>query len=169
MKYFLNVNGRDIEVTFEEAEGRLSASLGPGRRHRVDYAEVDGLGQYAVSIDDRSYAVSIDGELGKYTVGLAGEVFRVNLEDEREKAAQLLFRGPSGEGTRTIPSLMPGVIVKVLVREGDEVQADQPLLILEAMKMQNEIRADAPGKVKKVQVQPGQAVGGGDPLVTLEG
>lgn len=169
MKYFVNVNGRDIEVSLEEEEGKLFATLDDGKRHRIDYAEVDGLGQYAVSIDARSYAASIDGELGKYTVGLAGEVFQIKLEDERERAAELLTRGPGGGGTRVLPSIMPGVIVKLMVAEGDKVEANQPLLILEAMKMQNEIRADSPGKVKKIHVQPGQAVAGGDSLITLDG
>ncbi len=170
MKYFVKVNEqREIEVHLEEVEGKLFARIGNEKRHLINYAEVDGLGQYAVSVDQRSYAASIDGELGKYTVGLAGEVFQIKLEDERERAAELLTRGPATGGVRTIPALMPGIIAKLMVQEGDTVTADQPLLILEAMKMQNEIRADAPGKVQKIHVKAGQAVGGGDVLITIVG
>jgi methylmalonyl-CoA carboxyltransferase small subunit len=62
---------------------------------------------------------------------------------------------------------MPGKVVKVLVKEGDEVEPGRPLVVVEAMKMENELVAEAPGTVKKVHVQPGDAVEGGAALILI--
>lgn len=67
-----------------------------------------------------------------------------------------------------VKAQMPGKIVRVLVQEGQEVAKDQPLLVMEAMKMENEIRAQGDGRVKQLHVQPGQTVETGAPLLVLE-
>ncbi|CCI62516.1 MULTISPECIES: acetyl-CoA carboxylase biotin carboxyl carrier protein subunit [Streptococcus] len=73
----------------------------------------------------------------------------------------------AGAGADAIPSPMPGTILKVLVAVGDQVAENQPLLILEAMKMENEIVASSAGTVSAIHVSPGQVVNPGDGLITI--
>ena len=97
---------------------------------------------------------------------LVARVFAVELEDERERAAHAA-ESARGKGGGDVKAVMPGVVVDVLVAEGDEVEEGQALLILEAMKMQNEIGAPGDGIVKALHTSAGDAVGAGDKLVTL--
>lgn len=170
MKYFVRVAGQELEVAFEEREGEVFARVGD-TEHRVSYAEVDGLGQYSILVDGKSWAASIEtpvkGSDTDFSVGLAGSVFPVSIENERERAAHAAER-PAAKGPRTIRAAMPGIVVAVVAKEGDVVAEGAALLVLEAMKMQNEVRADAPGRVAKLFVGPKTTVAAGDPLATLE-
>ena len=166
MKYYVRVNGEEFAVELNERRGRLELSL-DGEVLDASYEEVDRLGQAALFIDRRAYAVSIEGEAQGYQVTVAGHLYGVEVEDERERAAHEAERARAKAGG-DVKSVMPGVVVELLVAEGDAVEAGQPLLILEAMKMQNEIEAPSAGRVKRVLVAPGEAVAGGAKLLTLE-
>ena len=169
MKYFVRVNGEEHLVELSEVLGDLAVSY-DGAPLGVRYEEVDRLGQVALYLasdeGERAYAVSIEGSAAEAQVTVAGHLYQVALEDERERAAH------DAERTRTkgggdLKSVMPGVVVKLLVAPGDTVAKDQPLLILEAMKMQNEIRAPGPGRVTALHVREGQAVASGAKLMSL--
>ena len=112
-----------------------------------------------VEVDGRLFRVRVFGDLasGGRSGGRRGAPRRGGGASRRASVA---------EGTVTAP--MQGTIVKVLVEEGQEVEADEPVCILEAMKMESEIRTPKGGRVAKVAVGPGQAVRGGDPLVVVE-
>jgi biotin carboxyl carrier protein len=102
-------------------------------------------------------------------VTLGSEAYLLRAEDERTHAARVLGgRKSSRDQSKAILSMMPGIVREVRVSVGDEVEAGQALLILEAMKMENEIRAVLAGKVKSVHVEADRTVNKGDPLVTLE-
>jgi biotin carboxyl carrier protein len=101
-------------------------------------------------VDQRAYEVSLDLELR--TLRSARELYAIEVRDLQARYA----RPVSGDGRVKAP--IPGVITRVLVQAGDTVTTGQPLLILEAMKMQNEIRAPRAGRVSAVYVQPGDAV-----------
>ncbi len=92
---------------------------------------------------------------------------RARLEDERSAVATPGGHRPGTQGKTTVTSPMPGRVVKVLVAPGDVVAAGQPLLVLEAMKMENEIRGTAAGTVEAIHVSPGTAVEHNALLVTL--
>lgn len=166
MKYFATVNGEEHELDLIERHGRLEASF-DGEPVEVGYEEVDRLGQVALILEGRSYAVSIEGGSGERQVTVAGHLYQVSLEDERERAAHAAERDRASAGG-DIKSVMPGVVVSVLVAEGDEVEAGQALIILEAMKMQNEIEAPSAGVVARLHVREGEAVSSGTKLVTLK-
>jgi biotin carboxyl carrier protein len=83
------------------------------------------------------------------------------------KQAKPVAPRPASAGTKSLLSLMPGVVIKVLVKEGQQVAAGDVLLVLEAMKMENEIRSDRSGAIGSIDVSPGQQVQTGDPLVTF--
>ena len=165
MKYYVNIGGTDREVTLEEKGGEWIVAV-DGRSIDVTYREVDRLGQVAMTVDGRAFGVSIEGDESSAKVVVAGRAFDVELEDERERAAHAAERARAKKGG-DLKSVMPGVVVQLLVNEGDQVEEGQPLLILEAMKMQNEIGASASGVVKKVHVAEGEAVGSGAKLLTL--
>ena len=171
MKYFVTVNGSEHELELVEVLGELRVRF-DGRDVDVRYEEVDRLGQVALYIDDgtqggeRSYAVSIEGGAAQAQVTVAGHLYQVSIEDERERAAHDAERTHS-KGGGELKSIMPGVVVKLLVDVGQAVEKDQPLLILEAMKMQNEIASPLAGKVTGLHVREGQAVASGAKLVSL--
>jgi biotin carboxyl carrier protein len=166
MKYFVNVNGRPIEVEIVDRAGRLNVSIG-GELVDFSYEEVDKEGQVALVMDERGYAVSVAGKDNDYHVTLAGHAYAVEIEDERERAAHAAERERS-KGGGVIKSVMPGVVVELCVAVGDVVEAGQSLLILEAMKMQNEIKAPSEGRVKRIFCKAGEAVSAGAKLFELE-
>jgi len=165
MKYFVQVNGRPHEVEVVAAPGGLAVRI-DGEELDVAYTEVDRLGQVAMLVDGRSYGVSIDGDETLCSVTVAGHLYEVAIEDERERAAHAAERARK-KGGGTVNSVMPGVVVTVLVTEGELVEEGQALLILEAMKMQNEIAAPSAGRVERIHATEGRAVASGAPLITL--
>ena len=165
MKYFITVNGRAHEVEVVERLGELKVSVG-GKPLELDYQEVDNLGQVALLAQGRSWAVSIEGDEHTVSCTIAGHLYAVEIEDERERAAHAAEREGS-KGGGIVKSVMPGVVVKLLVKEGDVVEKGQSMLILEAMKMQNEIAAPSAGVVKQLHVREKEAVSSGAKLVTL--
>lgn len=167
MKYFVEVNGRSHEVTVVERLGELRVTVN-GEPLDIDYEEVDALGQVALRSEGKSFGMSIDGDAQRVTAVIAGHLYAVELEDERERAAHAAAREAT-KGGGVVKSVMPGVVVELLVAAGDAVEAGQPLLVLEAMKMQNEIAAPSAGTVAKVHVSEKQAVSSGDALITLKG
>ena len=156
MKYFVTMGGRTREVDLEERLGELRITV-DGVPLDLSYEEVDRFGQVVLLCEGNSFAVSIEGDENRVGVTLAGYHYAMEIEDERE----------AGKSGGIVVATMPGVVVEILVAPGEEVEAGAPLLILEAMKMQNEIDAPSGGVVKSVHVTAGQAVSSGERLVTL--
>jgi pyruvate carboxylase subunit B len=165
VKYFVEVGGEEHEVEVVERLGMLRVRY-DGEPLEVSYDEVDRLGQVALFVGRRSYGVSIEGDANSCHVTVAGHLYKVEIEDERERAAHAAARERSADGG-VVKSVMPGVVVTLLVEPGETVEAGHPLLILEAMKMQNEITAPAAGVVGTLHVAEGDAVAAGAALVTL--
>jgi pyruvate carboxylase subunit B len=165
VKYFILVNGREHQVDVVERLGELRVAV-DGKPMELSYEEVDALGQVALLADGKSYGVSIEGDMNKVSAVIAGHMYAVEIEDERERAAHAAESAQS-KGGGLVKAIMPGIVVKLLVKAGDAVEAGQSLLILEAMKMQNEIAAPAPGTVKAIHVREREAVAAGAKLVTI--
>jgi biotin carboxyl carrier protein len=129
-------------------------------------AGVDEL--YSMLIGGRSHELLIESSRYTYDVTLHGELMQVQVEDERSRrlSAKRAVGVPDGESAVVAP--IPGLIVKVLVSEGDEVASEQPVVLLEAMKMENELRTPRAGVVKQVKVAPGQRVEQNAVLVLIE-
>ena len=166
MKYFVTVNGRDHQVEVVERAGDLVVSI-DGKVTDSHYHEVDRHGQIALLMEGKGYAVSVAGKRNELDVTLAGHAYEVDIEDERERAAHAAER-ERHKGGGVVKAVMPGVLVEINVAVGDTVAEGQPLLILEAMKMQNEIGAPGEGVVKRIFVSQGEAVAAGAKLVELE-
>lgn len=165
MKYFVRIHGRDHEVVLAERGGSLLVSV-DGQPIDLSYEEVDDFGQVSVTRDGKSFGLSIAGDASRAAVTIAGHLYDVHLEDERERAMRAAEDFSTREGD-VVTSVMPGVVVEILVRPRETVSKGQPLLILSAMKMQNEIAAPSAGVVADIHVAAGQAVSTGAKLVTL--
>lgn len=166
MKYTVRVDGRPVEVEILERGDAVLVRAGDGE-HPAEFARIRGDGAWTLRLGERTRIVVVGACDGEETVTLGSRVFRVEVEDEREAAAHAV-RAPAAAGPRVIRSVMPGIVRELLVAVGDAVAEKAPLLVLEAMKMQNEIRADRAGRVAKIHAPAGTTVARGDALVTLE-
>ncbi|MFQ5843795.1 MAG: biotin/lipoyl-containing protein [Planctomycetota bacterium] len=170
MKYFAAVGDRCYECTVEADEQGTFVRV-DGRRYRVDLEHIGATGAYTLLVDGRSYEFALHDREGSgeriELTGAAGR-FSVLVEDERTRAAREVAAPPAAaKGPAVIHAIMPGMVREVLVREGGSVKKGAALLILEAMKMQNEIRADRPGTVSRVHVRAGATVEKGAPLLEI--
>jgi biotin carboxyl carrier protein len=165
VNYFAKVGAREWRLRFEQRGGELLAHL-DGRALRLDLDWSADSRRFSLLADGKSHAVFLERGEGHTWVHLDGERIPVEIEDERERIAHQVAAHKGG-GRREVRAVMPGVVVEVLVREGDAVEPGQTLVVLEAMKMQNPIQADGPGKVLKVGCKQGVAVAGGALLIEL--
>jgi biotin carboxyl carrier protein len=121
----------------------------------------------SVRVGPQIIDLTMHGALPETDASLSGYRSRVRVESDRLRSAVRLGTAAEAQGEKVVRSPMPGRVVKVLVAEGDTVRPGQGLLVLEAMKMENEVRARAAGTVVKVHVTAGAAVEGSAVLVTL--
>ncbi|RMF95508.1 MAG: biotin/lipoyl-binding protein [Candidatus Schekmanbacteria bacterium] len=117
--------------------------------------------------NNKSYLVNLKNESRNYTVDLNGETFK--LEVYEEGSTRRVKREKAGaQGKQTLKAPMPGKVVKLLVKEGDEVEAGDGLIIIEAMKMENELKASVKGVVKEINAEEGKTVNAGEPIIVIE-
>ncbi len=107
-------------------------------------------------------------KLGRYRIGWSGRGIEVDIVDPLTHLAEAAHGAGGRQGRQAILAYMPGRVVSVAVEPGQQVEVGQALVVLEAMKMQNEIQADRAGTIATVHVSPGQNVEGGDPLLEIE-
>jgi len=164
MKYAATVKGQTfaIEITPEE-----TVRIGD-RTHRVDLQSIDAGFLYSLLIDNHSYEVLIEDRTGEYRVLLLGELYTVQVEDDLRLQISRRRRAQARPlGRLLVKAPMPGLVVAVRVAEEQEVSAGDVLVILESMKMENEVRAPRDGQVSRVQVSPLETVEKGQTLVAL--
>lgn len=160
------VHGETVVQPFTgEAKGALiQVDLAPV------HANVDtGEGLYSLLADGKSYQLYVERREDGYRIVLWRHRFEVRVLTEREWRLQKVAPKQNAlSGVMTIQAPMPGLVKLVVAAEGDEVAAGARLIVLEAMKMENDITAPRAGKVAKIHVEAGTIVEGGKPLVTLE-
>jgi pyruvate carboxylase subunit B len=166
MKYLVRVGDAEHEVVLDGGGVRVD-----GETVAAHVLPVDGTPIQLAQIDDQVHRVIArrGGARGAYTIWVDGYRFDVEALDERTRAIRDLSASaatPAGPAPLVAP--MPGLIVRVNAQVGDRVQPGQGLVVMEAMKMENELRAQAEGTVKNVLVAPGAAVEKGTVLLELE-
>ncbi len=157
-------DGRSIRVEVRGKDGRYQVSL-DGRTMEVDLHET-GRDFLSLLIDGRSYEVGLEKRPSGYAVVLEDDVLQVDLVDTTRSVGEALRRAPAGPARVAAP--MPGKLVKILVEPGQEVAAGQGLVVVEAMKMENELRSPRAGRVRELPVREGQAVETGAILAVVE-
>ena len=162
--YHVTVNGKELTVRLGP-EGTISLE---GRAHDCEVRRVSPT-EFSVMVGGRQVrVVASSGEEGFDVI--AGEFRgRVSVESERERLLRRYARSTGVSSARLeVHAPMPAMVLKLEVKTGDEVRAGQPLIVLEAMKMENEILAPGAGRVKGIYVNPGKAVEKGELLLLFE-
>ena len=170
MRYYVTLDpspgAEPIVVELKELPtGTLEVYVG-GQKRDVDVVALGGT--LSVRIDGRMVDLTTEGTPPEVGAIASGHRSYVRVESERQRAADAAKKAKQGGGEMVVKSPMPGRVVKVLVKPGDEVEAGQPLLVVEAMKMENELKARGAGRVREVHVQAGTAVEGNAKLITFE-
>jgi biotin carboxyl carrier protein len=171
MRYRVTVQGVVHTVELErEAQHGWRASV-DGAAVALDRAQVNP-GQFSLLLGTRSFEVFVrplPGENGaqRFDVFMDGAPVAVEVMDERLYALAGMGKGHGESGEVTVKAPMPGLVAHVLVAEGDAVERGQRVVVLEAMKMQNDLLAPRAGVVRAVKTAPGQAVNQGQPLVII--
>jgi biotin carboxyl carrier protein len=163
LKISAKAGNQVLELTIERQDGRYVVEVGGGR-HLVDAHKLEGE-FYSIVTEGKSYEVSVEPTRDGYRVRHGAAEQLVTFTDPGRRARESLA---AAGGPVQVTSVMPGKVVRVLVQEGDQLRAGQGILVVEAMKMENEIVAPRPGRVRSIGVQSGQAVERGAVLAVIE-
>jgi pyruvate carboxylase subunit B len=170
VKYVVDIDGTRIEV---ELDGEIACVDG-GSPQRARLMEGEGTPIRIVTIGDDSpqthrVTARRDGARGRYVLRIDGWRHTVEALDERTRAIRdLSAAAQTSAGPRPLTAPMPGLVVRVLVAPGDQVEAGQSIVVMEAMKMENELRSPSAGRVKSVSAQAGAPVEKGAVLVEFD-
>ena len=177
-KYYVQLQGDEIGFDISETSQGVVVQVvdrdADGEMRHVDFAPVHatpgtGEGLYSLLVDGLSYQLYIERMAQGYSVALRRHRFDLTVLSEREWRLQKVAPKQSvASGKLVIAAPMPGLVKSVLVEGGHEVVSGQRLVVLEAMKMENDIIAPREGRITTVHVQAGTVVEGGKPLITLE-
>ena len=170
MTFEIDVNGRTRMVAIEKtAGGRFRISL-DGEPRELDAARV---GVYGLSLLDGHAGVSCEVQVtpgatrGELLVSLSGRTVTATVNGRRTGRLGA-DTGAGSHGEQAVTAPMPGRVLRVLVAAGDDVAVRQGLVVVEAMKMENELRSPKAGRVKDVSVTPGTSVEAGRVLLVIE-
>jgi acetyl/propionyl-CoA carboxylase alpha subunit len=164
MKLDLTINGREssIELLAPAPACRYQVAGAPVREANVE-SPVPGI--YTVLVDGRSYDVFVEVAPTGLIVSIHGQRFEVDVRDPRRLTRR--SAGAGAGGVQTLHSPMPGKVVRVLVAAGDTVEAGQGILVIEAMKMQNELKTSRAGTVLSISAKEGATVTAGESLASI--
>jgi len=165
MKYTAIIKGERIDIELRRPDsGPIEAEIG-GKKYVLQVQAVEA-GVYWLQWENRSIEISVTPNGEAYKVSIDGRALDIEILDARaalRKAAQ-----QSHSGAVALRAPMPGKVVRVLVDQGSAVEINQGVLVIEAMKMQNEIKSPKKGVVKKLGVKEGAAVNSGDLLAIVD-
>jgi biotin carboxyl carrier protein len=166
MKYHVTIRNRTYIIDVDGGSVTVD-----GQRFGAHAAAIPGTPLLHLLLGKDSWTVAcqqLDGRPPRWALGAAGERFEVEVQDDRSRQIEALTgqgRKPAVDGVVKAP--MPGLVVRVEVSLGQAVEAGEALVVVEAMKMENELRASQKAIVEQVHVQAGDRVEKGAPLVTL--
>lgn len=166
MRYYVTIGERTFEIELDAGAVRLD-----GTEVSADLRVVPGTPLHHLTLDGASHALhAVPGtETGMWTLHTDGARLDVEVVDQRTRAIRAMTaRAAKPRGPRPVKAPMPGLVVRMLVAAGERVRAGQGVAIVEAMKMENELRADADGVVARIAVAPGQAVEKGAVMIEFE-
>jgi biotin carboxyl carrier protein len=164
MHYDVTIDGKNYRLELNSVEGRWSCRVN-GKEVEVDAAPVRP-NVLSLRIGNTAYEVKSERVANDWYLWVGSTRFAAEVRDPRSLRGR--SRAQEERGPRKIVAPMPGKVVRVLVREGDEVELGTGVAVVEAMKMQNEIKSPKKGKVQKVLVSEGVAVNAADILVIVE-
>ncbi len=166
MKYYVTIAGKEHEVSIDGDSVTLD-----GISMRAHVEELQGTPITIVTIGNEVHRLVAKrgAEKGQFTLSVGGHrIVAEALDDRSHTIRKLTGASAKAKGPAHLHAPMPGLIVRINVEAGDPVQAGQGLVVMEAMKMENELRATAAGKVRRVAVKTGSAVEKGAILLEME-
>ena len=163
MKLEIEIGGRVRTVEYKPGETALVVD---GVSKTVE-ARMLRPGVLSLIVDGRAWRVVLEEDANDPAVHISGERILYQLDDPRSLKARRARAGGT-DGPKTIKASMPGRVVRLLVKQGEAVAAHQGVVVIEAMKMQNELKSPKDGKVIELRVAPGDTVSAGDVLAVIE-
>ena len=165
MNFVITSGSRTHRVTVTQESGRYRVILDD------QVWDVDGRltaqGIFSLLVDGVSHVADVEDRAGVCVVDVGGETYSIEVEEQTRYIIRTRGGAAGGAGAQTLKAPLPGKITHVAVQAGDAVTAGQSLVVIEAMKMENELKATAAGTVREVRVVNGQAVNAGDVLVVI--
>lgn len=154
MKYITTIDGKEyvLEIIDEK-----HISIGE-KILEVDFESVSGQPVYSLIIDGKSYEGYVYPDENNWHVLLHGRLYHAEVEDEREKRLRAAGGGVQEGGEFHLKAPMPGLVISIPVSEGESVQKGQVLVVLESMKMQNELKSPKDGTVHRIRVKTGDTL-----------
>lgn len=165
--FVATVNGRPETVRIEGEGGRYRVTVGD-RTIDVD-ARQPMSGLTSLLVDGVSHVADVAAAAGGSLVDVDGATYLVEVEDHARHVIRTRGGASGGGAGQTLKTPLPGKVTHVAVTVGDRVERGQTIVVIEAMKMENEFKAGVAGTVTEVRVQPGQPVNAGDVLVLIAG
>lgn len=163
MKLEIEVAGRALVVDFTPGEATMTVD---GSAIAVE-ARLLRAGVLSLIVDGRAWRVVLEENPNEPAVLIGGGRILYSVNDPRSLKARRTHAA-GADGPRPIKASMPGRVVRVLAQPGDAVEAHQGIVVIEAMKMQNELKSPKDGKVAEIRVKPGDTVAAGDVLAVVE-
>jgi len=155
MKYITTINDKEFLVEIVD-DHHVTIN---GKTYQVDFEAVSGQPVYSLIVDGKSHEAYVREGDDDWQVLLRGRLYPIKVEDEREKRLRAAAGGGVAEsGEYHLKAPMPGLVVAIPVDEGQQVKKGQVLLILESMKMQNELKSPRDGTVNRIKVKAGESV-----------
>jgi biotin carboxyl carrier protein len=164
MLYEITIDGKNYRLDLNRADGRWSCRL-DGRDFEID-AILTRPDVLSLRIGNLAYEVKSERLANDLHLWVGSTCFAVEVRDPRSLRGRT--RAGDDHGPRKITAPMPGKVVRLLVREGEEVEPGRGVAVVEAMKMQNEIKSPKKGTIQKILVGEGAAVNAGDILAIVE-
>jgi biotin carboxyl carrier protein len=164
MKYLTKIGEQTFELEIlDERHIRLD-----GEPHEVDFTSIGDQAVFSILIDGRSYEAHAVRQGEDWHILLHGQMYEAVVEDEQAVRARALARPTTAEsGEFFLRSPMPGLIVRILTAVGQTVEKGTPLIILESMKMQNELRSQKAGTVREIRAEINQTVEQNQVLIVI--
>ena len=166
MKFWSQLGERELDLEVVVQDGHLEVEA-DGRRLAADFVPLPDGEVYSLVIDGRVHEVAVEEDGGLVVVTIHGQRHKVAVRHPLEKTLREVRRHEAKAAGEVVESPIPGLVVAIKVEVGDVVPAGAAIAVVEAMKMQNELMAQAPGIVEAVHVTERQTVEAGQKLVTL--
>ncbi len=173
MKYHVLIDGEHHAVTLAADGSAWSVTMldddgaPSGKPVHIDIGTLREAHAYSLLVNQRSIDVAVEEQGSSLSMVIGGGRYKVDVLGEREYLAHSI-KAEQGDGDKTVEAAMTGIVVDVLVAEGDAVTKGQTLFILEAMKMENEVKASVDGVVARVARSAGETVNLGDVVLEIE-
>jgi biotin carboxyl carrier protein len=164
MTYEIAIDGKTHRLDLSQEEGRWSCRV-DGREVEVD-AVLARPNVLSLRLGNKAYEVKCERVGGDVHIWVGSQRFAAEVRDPRSLRSR--SRAVDDQGPKKLTAPMPGKVVRILLRQGTEVEAGAGVLVVEAMKMQNEVRSPKKGTIQRILVSEGAAVNAGDVLAIVE-